>query len=630
MCGIGGVAYAHPEHPVSPDMLRNMLSSIRHRGPDSTGFHIAPGIGLGIQRLSIIDLQTGDQPLSNEDETVKLVCNGEIYNYTELRHALLMKGHRFRTHSDCEVIVHLYEEYGVECVQYLRGMFAFALWDARERRLMLARDRFGIKPLHYAVTTDGLFFGSESKAILASEQIERALNVQALDDVFTIGFVLTPKTFFRAIHRLPHAHYLLYQGGTVSLHRYWEAHFPVLGEDVPPLSPHQWAERVREKLEESVHLHLRSDVPVGAWLSPGLDSSAVTAFMHRLLDRPVQTFTLAFADPTVDEVRHHKLLSEFPSYRLQNHQFRCTVDDIACLPQAMWHGEDPHTGGTDISRLLLAKLSAGSLKVVLTGEGSDEVFGGYPWFKFHKLAHPLLKLPITIRRLLAIPLGLRNKWQYASEVLKTSDPFSLVGYKSLIGLSASVRSESIFSEELRQRLQHEGGTTDSFRLPQDFPQWQPFNRLQYVEMNTRLPDYIVRYLDTASMAHSLEVRVPFLDHEFVELCAQIPVNLKMRRLEEKYILRRAMDRILPVDIVHRRKRGLTAPSRQWLDALPDFARELLSEEQVRHKGYFDPDKIKRMLQQHWAHKRNYERTLMSVLKVQLWDDLFLRRRQFSV
>ena len=396
MCGICGVAYSSPERPLDRGMLERMTESLQHRGPDSYGFHFAPGIGLGIRRLSIIDLETGDQPISNEDGTLTIVCNGEIYNYRELRQQLIAAGHRFRTQSDVEVIVHLYEDHGVDCLHHLRGMFGFALWDSRQRRLMLARDRLGIKPLHYAIENDACYFGSEQKAILAADCIERKLDVHALEDLFTLGLVRTPKTLFTRIRRNPPGQYLLYQNGTASLREYWDLDLAAPAE--ASLKPQECADALLEQLTESVRFHLISDVRVGAWLSAGVDSSAVVALMSRLVERPVETFTLGFEHAEFDEVRSQRTLDRFPSSGLTNHRVVCTAQDMALLPKALWHSEDPVVVASDIPRMLLSEASAKRVKVVWTGEGADEVFGGYGWYGVEKVLRPLARLPFVFAR----------------------------------------------------------------------------------------------------------------------------------------------------------------------------------------------------------------------------------------
>lgn len=637
MCGICGIVYSNPERPVDKQVLRQMTDIMTHRGPDSHGLHIAPGVGLGIRRLSIIDLETGDQPISNEDGTVTVICNGEIYNFKELRQKLIAAGHRFRTGSDVEVIIHLYEDYGVECVNHLRGMFGFALWDSRHRRLMLARDRLGIKPLLYALGNDGLFFGSELKSILMSGNVERQIDVHALTDVFTVGFVLGSKTLFTRIRRLLPGYYLLYENGILSTHRYWDIRFPTAEGEMRRMSGDDWAEGLRAKLEESVRIHLRSDVPVGAWLSAGIDSSSVVSLMSHMTDRPVQTFTLAFENPKFDEVRRQKILKDFSGYNLPNTQALFTAEHFDLLPKAIWHCEDPVALGIGASRMVLSQLSAQNVKVVLTGEGSDEIFGSYPWFETFKLLEPLTALPFGIPKLIARIPSVRKRWPRAVGILGVPAGMNLNRYKSIINSGYDkllMRSrlpqidENVFSDDLRQRLTHgdntEDSTEDSLNLPQDFHKWPPFSQLQYFEIKVRLTDFITRQLDLTSMAYSLEVRVPFLDHELVEFCAKIPPDLKMRRLEEKHILRRAMRDDLPPEIVRRKKRGMSSPYVQWARNLPEFAMELLWEGRIREKGYFNPKFVTSMVEQHRSGKANYGRSLLGVLGVQLWDDLFLR------
>lgn len=622
MCGICGVVYLDRERPVAREMLRQMTDIMTHRGPDNSGFHIAPGVGLGIRRLSIIDLQTGDQPISNEDGTITLICNGEIYNFQELRKELLAAGHRFKTNTDVEVIVHLYEQHGVDCVNYLRGMFGFALWDERSRRLMLARDRIGIKPLHYSSGSEGLFFGSESKSILMSGSTERQLDLDAMKELFDVGIVLSPKTLFSRIRHLRPGHYLLYQDGRLSVHKYWDLNF---GSPIGNRSAQEWAESLRAKLEESVRIHLRSDVPLGAWLSAGVDSSSVVSLMSRMSNLPVQTFTLAFENREFDEVSRHKILTDFPGYNVSNQQTVCTANDFKLFPKAIWHCEDPFTRAVGIPLLLLAQLASKSVKVVLDGEGSDEVFGGYPWFRTFKLLRPITKLPLSIRKIIAgMPL-LRKKWPRATRLFVTPGTrMTHARYKKFIDHSNMEFDDRIFSEDLRHAISKYENNDGELTLPQDFERWHPFSQLQYLEIKVRLSDYITRNLDATSMAYSLEVRVPFLDHEFVEFCARIPPALKMRGLREKYILRRAMRNDLPEEIVRRKKRGLAAPYGQWIRDLPEFAKELLSEKELREKGYFNSKLVLDMLEQHRSGKANYAPQLMGVLGIHIWDRLFVQ------
>jgi asparagine synthase (glutamine-hydrolysing) len=623
MCGICGVIYRDPDHPVDRVMLQRMADSIAHRGPDGEGFHVAPGVGLGFRRLSIIDLETGDQPLANEDGTVFVIGNGEIYNFQQLRRDLEAAGHRFRSRSDIEVIVHLYEQHGVDCISHLRGMFGFAVWDARRRRLLLARDRFGIKPLHYAETPEGLYFGSEMKAILTTGRVERRLDVRSLHELLTYSFVVTPSTLFRSIRQIDPGHYVLYEQGSATVRRYWDLQFPVAGNGAPRHTADEWAARLRAKLAETVRLHMLSDVPVGAWLSAGVDSSAVVSLMRNGTEHPVTTFSLGFENPRFDELSQNRILSDFPAYGLINHRATCTANDFGLLHKAIWHGEDPQAVGMGIVRLLLAELSARHVKVVLSGEGSDEVFGGYAWFRNHEVTHALAQLPLGMRAWVGRIPVVRRKWPRAARILTGPAELNLSRYRQMIDTTNLAFDARVLSSELRHALAHETERNE-MSLPADFDRWRPLSQLLYLETKIRLPNFITRYLDTGSMAHGLEVRVPLLDHELVEMCAHIPPSLKVRWGREKYILRRALRGDLPPEILWRKKRGLAIPYSQWMRVLPPFAADLLTPDQVRRRGYFDPPTVATMVEQHRARTTNHAKSLLAVLGVHIWDDLFMR------
>ena len=625
MCGICGVVPSDPERSVGRDLLHRMADILRHRGPDSAGFFSAPGVGLGVQRLAINDLETGDQPISNADETVTVVCNGEIYNFVELRRELLAAGHQFRTRSDVEVIVHLYEDHGVDCLHRLRGMFAFALWDTRHRRLMLARDRLGIKPMSYAIGPDGCYFGSESKSILIADQIERKLDARALEDVFATGFVMAERTLFAGIRRLLPGHYLLYRDGKASIHKYWDLDSAAAESEDHSWSVEEWAEALLEKLEESVRLHLRSDVPVGAWLSAGVDSSAIAALMSREAREPVPTFSLAFENPDFDEVSGQRTLDRFPGYALSDSRVVCRTGDFELFPKVLWHLEEPSVNTTHIPSMLLSEAAARRVKVVLTGEGSDELFGGYFGFRADRWLRPLAKLPLPLRRLMAAAPLVSRRWPGASRILRAPGQMNLARYRAIIAPLEADRLGELFSSDVQQLLTDTDDLGCELDRPPGFEAWHPFAQLQYYEVKTALIDYRIHKLDRMSMAHSLEARVPFLDHELVEFCARIPPRLKEGGPREKFILRRALRRVLPPAIVRRKKRGLVAPGAQWFRSpLPEFATELLSRRSLADKGYFNPDCVVRLLDQHRAGVGNYHGYLLGVLGVQLWDDLFVR------
>lgn len=624
MCGICGIVMSDSRRPVRRQTLARMTDVMRHRGPDSEGLYASQGVGLGVRRLSIIDIATGDQPIFNEDQTLLVVCNGEIYNFVELRRELMAAGHRFRTGSDVETIVHLYEEHGPDCVHRLRGMFAFALWDKTNRRLMLARDRLGIKPLYYATSPDGLCFGSEIKPILLSGWVKPQMDARALGDLMAFGFGLGPQTMFAGVSQLLPGHYMLCHDGQITQRRYWRVDFGPARELATGADADVWAEALLEKLGESVRLHLRSDVPVGAWLSAGIDSSAVTALASRLTGRPIRTFSLAFENPDYDEVSRQKTLADFPQYNIVNQRVQCGSKDFELLPKVLWHAENVSSAATELLQWILAKAAAQQVKVVLTGEGSDELLGGYGWFRVQKLLGPLAALPLPLRKLMLLGPLVGRLFPGAARVHASPARMNLTRYQNMVGPGNSHCGDRLLSHQMRRQLDELGPLEERWSAPPGFEKWHPFNKLQYFEFTFRLPNFITHQADRISMAHSLEVRVPFLDHELVEFCARIPPALKMRRLSEKYILRLAVRGLLPRQIARRPKRGLRAPYEQWFsDKLPDFAADMLSQTALRKKGYFDPVAVADLLARQRRGECRCGQHLLAVLAVQLWDDIFM-------
>jgi asparagine synthase (glutamine-hydrolysing) len=620
MCGICGVAAADPRRPIDGEMVRAMTDTLRHRGPDGEGYHLADGVGLGMRRLSIVDLATGDQPIASEDGSVVLICNGEIYNHVELRRELERAGHRFSTRSDVEVIVHLYEDHGASCVDALRGMFAFALWDVPRRRLLLARDRLGIKPLHYALTRDGIYFGSEAKAILASGAIAPTLDAAAMHELFTFGFPIAPRTMIEQVRRLRPAHVLTYESGATTMTRYWDPG-PKSDDALPARSTDEWAEELFACLDESVRLHMRSDVPVGAWLSPGLDSSGVVALMCRHAAAPIRTFSLGFEDADADELRTHRTLDQFDGYSLVAERGLSANDDFARLPETLWHSEDPSTTGLEVPRLVLSELSGRRVKVVLTGEGADELFGGYFWYGLDRTLAPLGLVPQRMRSLAVAP-WMRARWPWGSRVLLAPRAIDRPRLAAMIGPPDG--GHALLRDDLRaagaeaSAASTEGGDDAAHHHHRT-------NLLRRLDLATRLPDLVVHTLDRQSMAASLEARVPFLDHHVVELAMRIPPSVLLRGREPKHLLRRALVRVLPAELARRRKRGMTAPRHRWLrGALPELAAEALSPERLRATGYFDARAVTTLLGEHRAGRVDAGDLLLGVLGVQLWDAMFMR------
>ena len=623
MCGICGIAFRDGGRLPDSTLLRRMADLMVHRGPDAEGYHIGPGGGLAVRRLSIIDVEGGAQPLYGEDGRVALVCNGEIYNYVELRRELVGRGHRFRTGGDAEVVVHLYEESGPECVHRLRGMFAFAIWDERRGRLVLARDRLGIKPLYYSTDGEGLAFASEMKPILAAGWGRREADVRAIDDLFRFGFVTASRTPFRGIRPLPPGHFLVWENGRSLLRRYWHPSFPDR-DSYAATSADGWAEALRAKLEETVRLHLRSDVPIGAWLSAGLDSSTVAALASRESPAPLPAFSVSCGRPGFDEVERRGTLACRAGYRIAGETVVCPESGLEGLPALLWRCEHLSVSGIEVLQSALARASARHTKVVLTGEGADEVLGGYRWYRWERCLSALGFWPLALRRAALLGPLLPRVMPGFSRALLAPAAMGMERYRTLIGYGLPGRPEGLYSPLLRERLAAAGPDDEEAPRPDGFDRWHRFCQLQYYDMTVRLPGFVLHQLDRTSMAHSVEARVPFLDHEFVEFCAGIPPEVKMRGLREKDVLRRAMRDLLPRAVLRRRKLGLRAPHGSWLRGrLPDFAEQMLSEDALKRKGYFDAAVVRGLLSRHRERRGRHANVLMGVLAVQLWDELFL-------
>jgi len=617
MCGICGFVTAS-ETTADPSVLHAMTDLLIHRGPDAQGGHLGPsGAALGIRRLSIVDLETGDQPIPNESGTVHVVCNGMIYNAPELQRELEGRGHRFRGHSDVEVIPHLYEEMGLDFLQRLRGMFGLALWDEEERRLVLARDRLGLKPLYHARGRDGaLYFASEAKAIVATGQVDASLNPQGLGETLHFGSPLFRQTLFKGISQLQPGHRLVHQGGSTTIEAWWD--LDLTPPETPPFaSEGEWVEGIRETFLEVVDIHLRGDVPVAAWLSPGLDSSAVTALAARTQSRPVPTFSMGFQDPYFDELQGQKILSDFPEYSLDGTRVTFPDDTLRLLPDAVWHHEQPLT--LQVPYYLLAREMTGRLKVALTGQGSDELFTGYSWHTVDDRWRHTYPLPSFVRKLLAALLP-RSK-ELDKRALTLPAPMAPSRYSHILWMGWPKLRQAMVPE-LAAATESPRSSDAYFQPPPGFHRWERIRQMQYVEFKTRLASSINLGLDRSAMSGSVEARLPFLDHVFVELCTKLPRSLRRTRME-KYVFRRAMEPFLPKEIVWRDKRGLRSPTPSWSAGqgpVPEYVDELLSDEAVRKKGYFDPGAVRELRKQ----GPPLSGTLSQILALHLWDEAFVQ------
>ena len=633
MCGIYGIVNLIDRTRPKRDLLSAMGSVLTHRGPDDEGQYLGNGIALGMRRLSIIDLGGGHQPIANEDESVWVVCNGEIYNFKTLRKDLEKKGHVFRCNSDTEVIVHLYEERGVDFIQQLRGMFALALWDKSRERLIIARDRLGKKPLYIRQEPGRLLFASEIKSILQDRDIPRRVQIEALQEYLALGYVPAPHTLFEGIHKVLPGHYLMIEKGQVRDQEYWDVDF----DREEKHSEQEWVEIVRAKLMESVSIRLVSDVPLGAFLSGGIDSSAIVAAMAQQTDQPVKTYSIGFEgkDSFYNELPYARVVSD--AFNTDHHEIIVRPEVSELLPKLIWFMDEPMADSAFITTYLVSKSAAESVKVILSGVGGDELFAGYRRYLSDRYMPYYNLLPPAVRRkwlpalLARIPQDRHSKWEnycrLANAFVRSADLPSAQRYSSYITLFApDVRSVLMHNGNAREDLLSGGGGSDA-TLARYFDRWRgsdSLNRIIYVDLKTSLPDDLLLLTDKMTMAASIECRAPFIDHELVELTSRIPSNLKVRGLSMKYLLKKAVEPWLPKEILQRKKRGFGAPMGAWLrDDLSNLVMDTLSEPQVKKRGLLNWMVIEETIRNHNARRSDETDSLLALVNLELWCRIFL-------
>jgi asparagine synthase (glutamine-hydrolysing) len=627
MCGIYGIAGLDWNPSLDREVLARMGRVIVHRGPDDDGHFYNGGVGLGMRRLSIIDLKGGHQPIANEDETIWVVCNGEIYNFKELRDDLEKKGHHFRTHSDTEVIVHLYEDLGVDLFKRLRGMFAIAVWDAQRKRLVLARDRLGKKPLYVARLPGRLLFASEIKSILADHTVSRELNYSALNEYLALGYVPAPMTLFKGIEKLLPGHYLICERNQISQHCYWDLD----PETVDHLPEEEWVERVREKLIESTRIRLISDVPLGAFLSGGIDSSAIVAAMARMTDQPVKTYSIGFEgeDSFYNELPYASIVAR--AFDTDHHEIVVRPDAAELLPKLIWHMDEPIADSAFITTYLVSRLAAQSVKVILSGVGGDELFGGYRRYLGDAFGRYYRLLPRRLRQnwlpsiLAKLPRDRHSSWKnlfrYAEAFAKSANLSPSERYLSYV---------TLFTADAAAELRNHGSNgvrPTSAAMQSYFTRCtgaENLNQCIYVDLKTSLADDLLALTDKMTMAASLECRAPFMDHELVELAARMPADLKVRGFTMKYVLKKAVQPWLPAEILNRKKRGFGAPMGAWLRRdLKLLVQETLSERQVNKRGLFQWPVVKQLIQRHDSKEGDYTDHLLALINLELWFRQFM-------
>lgn len=623
MCGIAGILRVDGA-PAGADLLGAMTSAIAHRGPDGDGFFCDGSVGLGHRRLAIIDLATGDQPMATEDGSVVLVFNGEIYNFRELRRELEGRGATFRTTSDTEVILQAYEAWGVDCLPRLRGMFAFALWDRPRRRLFLARDRVGIKPLVYAWDGRRLLFGSEIKALLEDPGLPREIDWQALRDFLTLHYIPGPRTIFQAIRKLPPASYLLLDlgRGEPEVHRYWDLRF---APDPRP-SEAEWLDGLRWHLTDAVRSHLVSDVPIGAFLSGGVDSSTVVALMAQATEGRVRTFSIGFDDADFDELRHARDVAR--RYDTQHFEYVVKPNALDTLPRLAWQFDEPFADSSALPTYYVSKITREHVTVALSGDGGDENFVGYTRYarasRLHEqldgvpavLARPLLRLAARL-----LPAGVRGQGYLDMLGAEPVDRyFKLMAYqrsetlRSLLSPAAREHVEPVVTPDLFRRLAAEGRAPDYV------------SALQYLDIHCYLPEDILTKVDRTSMAVSLETRVPLLDHVLMEYVATMPTALKFKEGAGKVILKRAMAGDLPAGILERRKMGFGLPIASWFRGeLTDYVRDVLDGRRTRQRGLVDPRAVSALLDEHQGGGRDRSGQIWALLALEEWARRWLDR-----
>ncbi len=628
MCGICGIIYREKKQRVDQAFLKKMCDVITHRGPDDEGTYVHQNIGLGMRRLSIIDLSTGKQPISNEDDAIWIVFNGEIYNHKSIRADLEKLGHRFKTQTDTEAIVHAYEEYGESCVQKLNGMFAFAIWDNRNHTLFLARDRLGIKPLYYLFDKNRFIFGSEIKSILQAGDVPKRIDLQALDHFLTFEFIPAPLSIFQDIKKLPPGHTLKLKNNEIWVRSYWDVE---LKSNEKALS--QIKQNLRELLQDAVKIRLMSDVPLGAFLSGGIDSSTIVALMSQVMDDPVKTFSIGFEDSTYNELKYARMIAE--KFKTEHHEFIIKPDVVELADNLVKFLDEPFGDFSIFPTYLVSKKAREYVTVVLSGDGGDELFAGYDSYIADKIAKKYYsRFPeqfrngVVTRFFDLIPpsskkKGLINKAKRFVEGMKL--PHDLHHTRWMIFLQQAEK-DLLYNSEVKSGIQE----FDPFKFTRNYFANVSYNRSDeinkqlYVDLKMYLVDNILVKVDRMSMATSLEARVPFLDYRFVEFAATIPGEYKMQGRKTKVILKQAMEGLLPKEILYRGKEGFSIPIKNWLKKdLKPLMMETLAPEKIRREGFFNSDYIQKLIRQHLAGQENHSHRLWALIIFGRWYDLYM-------
>jgi asparagine synthase (glutamine-hydrolysing) len=627
MCGICGVYNAGTQEPVSPQLIEQMTHLIAHRGPDDSGLHLDGPLGLGFARLSIIDPGGGHQPMCNETGDIWLVFNGEIWNYKTLRQELLSKGHQFRTNSDTETIIHAYEEYGTGCVARLHGMFGFAIWDGPRKRLLLARDKIGKKPLYYSRIDNDLVFASEIKSLLCHPRVKREADVQAMVDFLSVRYVPAPATLFANIYKVMPGHWLLYEDGRMHEECYWDYTFgPAVQR---PLEEH--IRGIKEHIHRAVEERMMADVPVGSLLSGGVDSSIVSGIMSQLTNHKVKTFAVGFDHPEYSELPYARMVAEH--FGTDHHELVVKASDMTQYwPLLTWHRDEPVSEPSDIGVYLISKLAREHVKVVLSGEGGDELFAGYPkyvvdWLaKYYHIIPEALRQNVIQSAIDRLPYSMR-KLKTAARNISAPAPQRWMNW---FGIFNGHLKEQILSDSTRTAIDMDASRQFRYWLERN-PQRDDLSSMLYLDTKIWLPDNLLMKGDKMTMAASLEARIPLLDYKLIEYAASIPSQLKIRGFKAKYLLKRAFADFLPEPILTRKKMGFNVPTGIWFrEGQRRIITQLLLSERIRERGYFNQDYIAYMVREHLEGRTNFQAQIFTLASLELWFRIFIDSPQLAI
>jgi len=631
MCGICGKIYFDHHRTVDERLLRQMTDVLQHRGPDDSGVFVSGSVGLGHRRLSIIDLSAaGHQPMANEDGALQIVLNGEIYNYKELRPGLEAQGHVFSSQTDTEVILHLYEQEGPACVQRLRGMFAFAVWDSRRQELFLARDRAGKKPLSWAIVDGSLIFASELKSLLKDPALRSEVDPVALHHYLTYQYVPGPQTIFKGVHKLPPAHTLLLRNGDVKIECYWKLSYKDKLQ-LPKLE--DYCDQLRDVFTEAVKIRLRSDVPLGAFLSGGVDSSAAVAIMAQLLDRPVKTFSIGFEEKDFDELEYARMVAS--RYGTEHTEFVVRPEAVKILPTLVYHYDEPYADSSAIPTYYVSKLTREHVTVALNGDGGDESFAGYERYWADVLAARYEHIPHILRESIRQAANLlpyrENRWSFSRRLRRflngVADEPARRYVRWLCYFSNDMKDDLYTGEFTRAMAAH-----DSVRLTEDIYARSDaptlLEKALDADVNMYLPYDLLVKVDIASMANSLEARSPFLDHKVMEFAASLPAHLKLRGGQGKFLLKKAFEPMLPREVLYRKKMGFGVPINRWLRSdLKQPAYDILLDSRTIGRGYFKRQAVQQLLDDHVSMRADHSYRLWALLWLELWHRMFVDKSE---